>query len=145
MEEYLRKVTLLRENMRNKSITYNWHDPETSFLEAALSRVDRRLADVIEAAWRKGANFDSWSEYFKLDTWLDAFQECGLDPAFYANRTREKEEVLPWTVISDGVKESYLWKEREQAYKGVITPDCREKCSGCGANKLCKEGGVCHG
>ncbi len=143
-EEYLRKVTLLRENLRNKSITYNWHDPETSFLEAVLSRGDRRLADVIEHAWRHGAKFDSWSEYFKLQTWLDAFAACNLSPSFYANRERGKDELFPWATISDGVKESFLWKEREAAYQGVITPDCRVKCSGCGANKLC-EGGVCHG
>ena len=142
-EEYLRKVTLLRENLRNKSITYNWHDPETSFLEAALSRGDRRVADVIEQAWRHGAKFDSWSEYFSLQTWLDAFAACGLSPAFYANRIRDKEEILPWQTISDGVQESYLWKERETAYAGQITPDCRVKCSGCGANRLC-EGGICH-
>ncbi|MBR2490886.1 MAG: TIGR03960 family B12-binding radical SAM protein [Ruminiclostridium sp.] len=144
MEEYMRKVTLLRDNMRNKSITYNWHDPDTSFLEACLSRGDRRLADVIETAWKNGAKFDSWSEYFNFQTWMDAFQTNGLDPAFYANRERGKEEILPWKVISDGVKDSYLWKERKAAYQGVITPDCWEKCSGCGANKLC-EGGVCHG
>ena len=143
MEEYLRKVTLLREHMRNKSITYNWHDPETSFLEAALSRGDRRLADVIETAWRNGAKFDSWSEYFKLQIWLDAFAACGLDPSFYAHRGREKDEVLPWSMISDGVKTSYLWKEREAAYEGRITPDCKVKCTGCGAGKLC-EGGICH-
>ena len=144
MEEYKRKVALLRDNMRNKSITYNWHDPDTSYLEACLSRGDRRLADVIETAWKNGAKFDSWSEYFNFQTWMDAFQSNGLDPAFYANRERGKDENLPWKVISDGVKDSYLWKEREAAYQGVITPDCREKCSGCGANKLC-EGGVCHG
>ena len=143
MEEYLRKVTLLREHMRNKSITYNWHDPETSYLEAALSRGDRRVAEVIETAWRNGAKFDSWSEYFQLQTWLDAFDACGLDPAFYANRERDKDEVLPWSVISDGVKTSYLWKERETAYEGRITPDCKVKCTGCGASKLC-EGGICH-
>ena len=144
MEEYMRKVTLLRDNMRNKSITYNWHDPDTSYLEACLSRGDRRLADVIETAWKNGAKFDSWSEYFNFQTWMDAFQANGLDPTFYANRERGKDEILPWKVISDGVKDSYLWKEREAAYQGVITPDCRVKCSGCGANKLC-EGGVCHG
>ena len=141
-EEYLRKVNLLRDNLRNRSITYHWHDPETSFLEAVLSRGDRRLADAIEVAWRNGAKFDSWSEYFHLETWLNAFSACGLSPAFYANRVREKDEILPWSIISDGVKESYLWKERETAYQGVITPDCRVKCSGCGANRLC-EGGVC--
>ena len=143
-EEYLRKVTLLREHMRNKSITYNWHDPETSYLEAVLSRGDRRIADVIEEAWRHGAKFDSWSEYFNLQTWLTAMETCGVSPAFYANRVREKDEILPWHVISDGVKESYLWRERETAYAGKITPDCKVKCSGCGADKLCK-GGICHG
>lgn len=141
-EEYLRKVTLLRENLRNRSITYNWHDPETSFLEAVFSRGDRRLADVIELAWKKGAKFDSWSEYFLLDRWLESFHECNVDPAFYANRSRKKDEILPWHIISDGVKDSFLWKEREACYKGVTTPDCRTKCSNCGANQFC-EGGVC--
>ncbi len=143
-EEYLRRVTLLREHLRNRSITYNWHDPETSFLEAALARGDRRLAAVIETAWRSGAKFDSWSEYFDLQTWLDAFAACGLDPAFYANRERGRDELLPWRHISDGIRDSYLWKEREAAYRGIITPDCRVKCSGCGANKLCTEGDCCH-
>ena len=143
-EEYLRRVTLLREHLRNRSITYNWHDPETSFLEAALARGDRRLAAVIETAWRSGAKFDSWSEYFDLQTWLDAFTACGLDPAFYANRERGRDELLPWRHISDGIRDSYLWREREAAYRGVITPDCRVKCSGCGANKLCTEGDCCH-
>ena len=112
-------------------------------LEAVLSRGDRRIADVIEAAWRHGAKFDSWSEYFSLQTWMDAFAACRVDPTFYANRLRDREEVFPWTVISDGVTEKFLWREREQAYAGKITPDCREKCSGCGANRLC-EGGICH-
>lgn len=143
-EEYLRKVNLLRGAIRNKSITYNWHDPETSFLEAALARGDRRMAEVIRTAWKNGAKFDSWSEYFRLQYWLDAFETCGLSPEFYANREHSASEILPWHIISDGVKESYLRKERDRAYEGVITPDCREKCSGCGANKLC-EGGLCHG
>lgn len=143
MEEYLRKVTLLREHMRGKSITYHWHDPETSLLEAVFARGDRRLADAIETAWKNGAKFDSWSEYFQLSRWLEAFQRHGLDPAFYANRVRGREEILPWQVISDGVKTDYLWKEREACYQGVMTPDCRVKCTGCGANRFC-EGGVCH-
>ena len=142
-EEYMRRVNLLRDNFRNRSITYNWHDPETSFLEAVFSRGDRRLADVLELAWKNGAKFDSWSEYFCLDRWLNAFAACGLDPAFYANRERTREEILPWKVISDGVQDSFLWREREACYQGAVTPDCRTKCSGCGANKLC-EGGACH-
>ena len=141
-EEYLRRVKLLRDNMREKSITYHWHDPETSFLEAVFSRGDRRLADAIEAAWRDGAKFDSWSEYFSLERWLKALAACGLDPAFYANRTRSRGEVLPWSCVSTGVRTEFLWRERELAYQARITPDCRKQCTGCGADKL-YTGGVC--
>ena len=141
-EEYLRRVKLLRDNMREKSITYHWHDPETSFLEAVFSRGDRRLADAIEAAWRDGAKFDSWSEYFSLERWLKALAACGLDPAFYANRTRSRDEVLPWSCVSTGVRTEFLWRERELAYQAKITPDCRKQCTGCGADKL-YTGGVC--
>lgn len=141
-EEYLRRVKLLRENMRNKSISYSWHDPETSFLEAVFSRGDRRLADALELAWRNGAKFDAWSEYFSLPRWLDAFEACALDPAFYANRERSREEVFPWTVLSDGVDTDFLWREREKCYATLTTPDCRSRCAGCGANELCA-GGVC--
>lgn len=141
-EEYLRRVKLLRDNMREKSITYHWHDPETSFLEAVFSRGDRRLADTIEAAWRDGAKFDSWSEYFSLERWLKALAACGLDPAFYANRTRSRDEVLPWSCVSTGVRTEFLWRERELAYQARITPDCRKQCTGCGADKL-YTGGIC--
>ena len=139
-EEYLRRVKLLREHMRERSISYSWHDPDTSFLEAVFSRGDRRLADVIELAWRNGAKFDAWSEYFDLERWLNAFDQCGLDPAFYANRTREREEILPWSVTSVGVETDFLWREREQCYKACITPDCRRQCTACGANRLLERG-----
>ncbi len=141
-EEYQRRVKLLRDNMRGRSIQYNWHESDTSVLEAAFARGDRRVADVIEWAWEHGARFDAWSEYFSMDRWREAFTACGLDMAFYANRVREKEEVLPWSVISTGVSTKFLWREREQCYKGVITPDCRRQCTGCGADKL-YPGGVC--
>ena len=141
-EEYQRRVKLLRDNMRGRSIQYNWHESDTSVLEAVFARGDRRVADVIEWAWEHGARFDAWSEYFSMDRWREAFAACGLDMAFYANRVREKEEVLPWSVISTGVSTKFLWREREQCYKGVITPDCRRQCTGCGADKL-YPGGVC--
>ena len=141
-EEYQRRVKLLREHMRGRSIQYNWHESDTSVLEAVFARGDRRVADVIEWAWEHGARFDAWSEYFSMDRWREAFTACGLDMAFYANRVREKEEVLPWSVISTGVSTKFLWREREQCYKGVITPDCRRQCTGCGADKL-YPGGVC--
>ena len=142
MAEYQRRVKLLRDNMRGRSIHYSWHDPDTSFLEAVLARGDRRLADAIEAAWRGGAKMDAWSEYFNLSRWLEAFGACGIDPAFYANRTRTREEVLPWSVTSTGVSTSFLWRERERAYQAQITPDCRKQCTGCGADKL-YPGGKC--
>ncbi len=144
MEEYQRKVDLLRDALRrDKSITYNWHDPQTSFLEAVLARGDRRVAPVIEAAWRQGAKLDSWSEYFSFQRWMEAFQACGVDPSFYAHRARAKDELLPWDMISAGVRREFLWKEREQCYRSQITPNCRKQCTGCGANRL--NGGVCDG
>ena len=140
-EEYERRVQLLRENMTTKTVTYNWHDGKTSFIEAVLARGDRRLGNVLEAVWRKGGHLDAWEEYFSLDRWLEAFDECGVDPAFYAYRRREKDEIMPWDMISSGVTKEYLWREHENAVAGVTTPDCRTRCNGCGANKLV--GGKC--
>ena len=141
-EEYERRVQLLRDSIRTKSVSYKWHDSDTSFLEAVLSRGDRRLGRVLEAAWHRGAKMDAWQDYYNLDLWLAAFEECGLDPAFYANRVREKDEILPWSMISSGVSQNFLWRERERAYAGVTTPDCRTQCTGCGANCLIG-GGKC--
>ncbi len=141
-EEYERRVKLLREAITTKTVTYNWHDSDTSFLEAVLARGDRRMCKVLETAWRKGAKLDAWEEYFSLDRWLEAFEECRLDPHFYANRQRQKDEIMPWSMISSGVTEAYLWRELQQAKAGVTTPDCRTHCNGCGANLMV--GGTCH-
>ena len=140
-EEYERRVQLLRENMTTKTVTYNWHDGQTSFIEAVLARGDRRLGNVLENVWRKGGHLDAWEEYFSLERWMEAFDECGVDPAFYAYRRREKDEIMPWDMISSGVTKAYLWREHENAVAGVTTPDCRTRCNGCGANKLV--GGKC--
>ena len=140
-EEYERRVQLLRENMTTKTVTYNWHDGQTSFIEAVLARGDRRLGNVLETVWRKGGHLDAWEEYFSLERWQEAFAECGVDPAFYAYRRREKDEIMPWDMISSGVTREYLWREHENAVSGVTTPDCRTRCNGCGANKLV--GGKC--
>ena len=140
-EEYERRVQLLRQAMTTKTVTYNWHDGQTSFIEAVLARGDRRLGNVLEAVWRKGGHLDAWEEYFSLDRWREAFEECGVDPAFYAYRRREKDEIMPWDMISSGVTRQYLWREYENAMEGVTTPDCRTRCNGCGANKLV--GGKC--
>ena len=142
MEEYQRRVKLLRDHMRGRSIRYNWHDSQTSFLEAVFARGDRKVAEVIETAWRSGAKFDAWSEGFDFDRWLEAFSACGVDPAFYANRVRDKDERFPWDVTSVGVSRQFLWRERERAYAASTTPDCRTQCSGCGANHFCP-GGKC--
>ena len=134
-------MQLLRENMTTKTVTYNWHDGQTSFIEAVLARGDRRLSNVLETVWRKGGHLDAWEEYFSLERWQEAFAECGVDPAFYAYRRREKDEIMPWDMISSGVTREYLWREHENAVAGVTTPDCRTRCNGCGANKLV--GGKC--
>ena len=145
VEEYQRRVNLLRNALkRDRSITYNWHDPQTSYLEAIFSRGDRRLADVLEHAWQNGAKFDSWSEYFDFHRWMDALSACGLDGDFYAHRERPRDEVFPWCRIDPMVTPAFLWHERELCYQSQTTPDCRTRCSGCGANRLLK-GGVCNG
>lgn len=142
-EEYHRRVDLLRGSIKNKSIQYNWHEMETSYIEAVLARGDRRLGKLLETVWRKGGRLDSWSEYFSFERWMEAFVETGIDPDFYALRERPKDEILPWSMIDIGVHPEYLWREREQAYRSVITPDCRVQCMGCGANCLLPDGVFC--
>ena len=144
VEEYQRRVNLLRDALRrDKSITYNWHDPQTSYLEAILARGDRRLADVLEWVWAHGGKMDSWTEYFDYQRWLDGLAACGLDGGFYAHRERPQDEVFPWGRLSTGVSREFLWQEREACYQSVTTPDCRTRCSGCGANKLLEGGRTC--
>ena len=141
IEEYERRVRLLREAMNTKSVTYNWHPSPTSFMEAVISCGDRRLGKVIETAWRKGETLSAWEDYFDLNRWMEAFEECGLDPHFYANRRRSEDEILPWSMISCGVAPGYLKREHALSYEGVTTPDCRTHCNACGAN--CLVGGKC--
>lgn len=141
-EEYIRRQKLLKDNMPSKSIEYNWHASDLSRLEAVLARGDRRLCAVLEEAVRRGAKLDGWEEYFSYENWLDCFKACGIDPVFYTTRGYGLDELLPWDVISDGVSTAFLKKERERAYRNETTPDCRTKCSGCGASCLLK-GGVC--
>ena len=141
IEEYERRVKLLREAMNTKSVTYNWHPSPTSFMEAVISCGDRRLGKVIETAWRKGETLSAWEDYFDLSRWMEAFEECGLDPHFYANRRRSEDVILPWSMISCGVAPGYLKCEHALSYEGVTTPDCRTHCNACGAN--CLVGGKC--
>ena len=116
MEEYLRRVELLKNAIGSKAISYKWHSPEQGYIEAALARGDRRIGRVLEAAVNKGARLDSWSECFSLDLWLEAFKSCGADPAFYGRRERGDSEVLPWSHINSGLSEGFFRKERNRAY-----------------------------
>ncbi len=144
-EEYLRRVGLLKDALAQaKSITYNWHDAEVSLVEAALARGDRRMGAVIEEVWRRSGRLESWSEYFSLDRWLEAFRACGMDIDFYATRERPVDELLPWEHMDNAVTRRHLERERAAAYAGRLSPDCRAACSGCGASRLLKEG-VCRG
>ena len=142
MEEYLRRVNLLRSAITAKNVNYNWHDAETSLIEAVLSRGDRKVADAVEAVWRDGGRLDSWNDYFSFERWMRAFEQCGIDPDFYAARERSTDEVLPWDMIFAGVRKEHLIHEREMCYNSALSPDCRKQCSACGAAKLLN-GGYC--
>jgi len=127
------KQQFLKEHIRDRYLKYNWHDPELSMLEAVFARGDRRIGKVLLRAWERGCKFDSWNEHFKFDVWMQAFEDCGIDPAFYANRRREHDEVFPWDHIDVGVSKKYLLREKLRAEKGEVTPGCMAACSGCGA------------
>ena len=138
-EEYLRRAKLLKSHLYSKSIEYNYHAPDLSRLEAVIARGDRRLGQVILEAVRRGARLDGWDEHFSYQTWLDAFEACGVDPDYYALRGFGEDEILPWDIIDVGVTKEFLSRERKRAYDGIVTPDCRHGCSGCGANTLLNE------
>ena len=138
-EEYLRRCRLLKSHFYSKSITYDYHGPDLSRLEAVFARGDRRLGPVIEEAVKNGARLDGWDEYFNYSNWFDAFNACGIDTDFYTVRGYGEDEILPWDTIDVGVTKKFLLRERKRAYEAVITPDCREGCAGCGANCLLKE------
>lgn len=140
--EMERKQQYLRSCITTKKITLNWHDSSTSFLEGAFARGDRRMGKIIEAAYKKGCRFDGWSECFDLEKWLEAFEECGISPDFYSGRKREFDEVNPWDHLDYGVTKRFLTAQNKLAHKAVTTPNCREKCAGCGAD--CYGEGVCY-
>ena len=138
-QEYLRRCKLLKSHFYSKSITYDYHGPDLSRLEAVFARGDRRLGPVIENAVNRGARLDGWDEYFNYSNWFDAFQECGIDPDFYTTRGYGDDEILPWDTIDVGITKKFLKLERKRAYAESVTPDCRHGCAGCGANCLLKE------
>ena len=141
-EEMLRRQTLLKEHITSRKITFNYHENRTSFLEGVFARGDRRLCDVLESAYKSGCRFDGWDEFFDLEKWLDAFKKCGIDPKFYTARKRDYSEVMPWEHIDFAVTKEFLIRENKLAYEGATTPNCRQKCAGCGANTF--KVGVCY-
>ena len=136
------KQTMIDNHISPAKMTYNYHDSDTSYLEAVFARGDRRLNAVMYEAYKRGMHFDGWSDCFSLKAWLEVFEACGIDPSFYANRRRSFDEVLPWDHLDYGVSKKFLQSECERAYRSEASPNCREKCMGCGAMKY--GGGVCY-
>ncbi len=143
LEELYRKQEFIGECVTDRKIRYQHHDAQTCRIEAVLARGDRRLSDALELACKEGFTFDAWSEFFDYNKWISVFERTGIDPAFYANRRWSYDEILPWDIIDCGVTKEFLIRESKKAHEGVSTPNCREKCSGCGANKLGGERTCC--
>lgn len=135
------KQKLLMDSIKTKKIKVSYHDPDVSMLEVILAKGDRRLCKAVYAAWKKGCKFDSWDEHFKFDKWMEAFEECGIDPAFYANRRFEYDEILPWDHLDYYVSKEFFIRENKTAHKAITTPNCRQRCSGCGVTA--RTGGRC--
>ena len=144
-EQFLERASIvnhrMKEMLNKKSLRYNWHEADVPVLEGVLARGDRKVAAVIEEAYRKGAIYDSWSEYFNNDIWMKAFETCGVDIDFYTTRERSLDEVFPWDFIDAGVTKDFLKREWANAQAETVTPNCRMRCSGCGVRKY--GGGVC--
>lgn len=143
IENLERKQDILKSKIRSRSIKYNWHDAQVSYLEAVFARGDRRLCKALAEAQKRGVKFDGWAEHFDFDKWMDIFKDCGIDPDFYVTRRRSFDEVLPWDHINVGVSKNFMINENKKAHSETTTPQCREKCSGCGANRF--GGDVCAG
>ena len=144
-EEYIRRATIVKheflQQLNKKSLKYNWHEADVTVLEGVFARGDRKVGKVIEEAYRLGCLYDSWSDQFDNDKWMQAFENTGIDIAFYNLRERPLDEVFPWDFIDIGVTKNFLKKEWERAMNAQVTPNCRMQCSGCGAAKF--GGGVC--
>ena len=140
-ETVIRRQSMLKEALRKiKGVDFKYHAPDLSYIEAVFARGDRRMANALEYAWRSGCRFDGWSDQFRYDLWLQAFDACSLDPDFYALRERDTSEILPWDHLDAGVTKAFLRSEWEKAMRGERTQDCRKGCVGCGMKRY---EGVC--
>ncbi|QUH20497.1 TIGR03960 family B12-binding radical SAM protein [Alkaliphilus sp. B6464] len=142
LDEIYAKQKLLVSELKHKNITFNYHDSKTSLLEAVFAKGDRRLSKVLEIALEEGCKFDGWIEHFNFDKWMAIFDKANIDPAFYANRRREYDEILPWDHIDVGVSKQFLIRESENAKNEKVTANCRTSCAGCGVNQIFT-GGIC--
>ena len=144
-EEFLERAYIVKHKFREmknwKSLKYNYHEADLTVLEGVLARGDRKVASVVEEAYRLGALYDSWSEHFHNEYWMQAFENCGVDLFFYTTRERGLDEVFPWDFIDAGVTREFLKREWLNAIGEKVTPNCRQRCSGCGARSF--GGGVC--
>ncbi|MBD8924739.1 MAG: TIGR03960 family B12-binding radical SAM protein, partial [[Eubacterium] rectale] len=144
--EYLGRAKIVNDHVKEmhnrKSIRYNWHEAYITVLEGILARGDRKISDAILKVYENGGYFDAWSEYFDYDRWLDAFKECGIDPDFYTKRERSLDEIFPWDFIDIGVSKDFMKREWKNALAESVTPNCRMRCSACGAKQF--GGGVCY-
>ena len=141
-EEQTQKRIYLEKKLKQiKAVQYKYHESKVCFIEAALARGDRRLSSVLLNAFKRGCKLDGWNEHFNYAGWCRAFEECGLSMEFYAHRSRNINEILPWDTVSCGVNKAYLINEYKRSLDAVTTKDCRQGCTGCGMNKLV--GGVC--
>ena len=144
--EYLGRAKIVNDHVKEmhnrKSIRYNWHEAYIIVLEGILARGDRKISDAILKVYENGGYFDAWSEYFDYDRWLDAFKECGIDPDFYTKRERSLDEIFPWDFIDIGVSKDFMKREWKNALAESVTPNCRMRCSACGAKQF--GGGVCY-
>ncbi len=142
-EHYMKSAQTVNEAVKNqlnrKSIRYNWHETDVTVLEGVLARGDRRLGAAILRAYEKGCLFDAWSDFYDHNKWMESFRETGIDPDFYTLRERDMEEVFPWDFIDAGVTKAFLKKEYADAQKGIVSPNCRMQCGGCGAGGVCVE------
>ena len=145
-EEFLNRAKIVNDTVKDqlnrKSIKYNWHQADVTVLEGIFARGDRRLSRAILKAYEEGCIFDAWGEYFDNEKWMQIFEDCGIDPDFYTIRPRETDELFPWDFIDAGVTKEFLIREWKTAQSEVVTPNCRERCSGCGARKYKR--GVCY-
>lgn len=144
-EDYIGRAKIVndavKEQLNRKSIKYNWHEADVTVLEGVLARGDRKVGQVLLKVYEKGGIFDAWSEFFDYQRWLDAFEECGVDMDFYTMRERPLDEIFPWDFIDTGVTKEFLKREWQTAMGETVTPNCRMKCSGCGAARF--KTGVC--